>query len=76
MLGLPRRVVLATVIGVTCVTPLVAQDKNTVRVPEGLGFADFKGYEGWHVISVSQGAPSAANQSFRLSPAAGLGQAG
>lgn len=33
------------------------QDKNTVRVTGGLGFADFKGYETWQVISVSQGAP-------------------
>lgn len=34
-----------------------AQDKNTVKVPGGLGFAEFKGYESWQVINVSQGAP-------------------
>lgn len=30
-----------------------AQDKYTVRVPGGLGFAEFKGYESWQLISVS-----------------------
>jgi hypothetical protein len=34
-----------------------SQDKNSVKVPGGLGFAEFKGYESWQVISVSQGAP-------------------
>ncbi len=29
-------------------------DKNIVKVPGGLGFAEFKGYEGWQVVSVSQ----------------------
>lgn len=32
---------------------LSAQDKNTVKVPGGLGFAEFKGYENWQVVSVS-----------------------
>jgi hypothetical protein len=36
---------------------LAAQDKYSVKVPGGLGFAEFKGYESWEVISVSQGAP-------------------
>ena len=31
-----------------------AQDKYTVRVPGGLAFSEFKGYEAWHVVSVSQ----------------------
>ena len=30
-----------------------AQDKYTVRVPNGLAFSEFKGYEGWQTISVS-----------------------
>ena len=29
------------------------QDKYTVKVPGGLGFAEFKGYESWQVVSVS-----------------------
>jgi hypothetical protein len=32
-----------------------AQDKYTVKVPDGLAFSDFKGYEGWQTISVSNG---------------------
>ena len=31
-----------------------AQDKYTLRVPTGLAFADFKGYESWEVVGVSQ----------------------
>lgn len=31
-----------------------AQDKNTVKVTGGIGFAEFKGYERWQTISVSQ----------------------
>jgi hypothetical protein len=30
------------------------QDKYTVKVPGGLGFAEFRGYESWQVVSVSQ----------------------
>ena len=32
---------------------IAQQDKNTVRTPNGLGFADFQGYESWQVVSVS-----------------------
>ena len=31
-----------------------AQDKYTVRVPNGLAFSDFRGYENWQVVSASQ----------------------
>jgi Cytochrome P460 len=31
-----------------------AQDKYTVKVPGGLAFSEFRGYENWHVVSVSQ----------------------
>jgi hypothetical protein len=31
-----------------------APDKYTVKVPGGLGFAEFKGYESWQMISVSR----------------------
>jgi hypothetical protein len=30
-----------------------AQDKYTVKVPNGLAFSEFKGYESWQVIAVS-----------------------
>ena len=31
-----------------------AQDKYTVKVPGGLAFAEFKGYEAWQAISISR----------------------
>ncbi len=33
---------------------VAAQDKYTLRVPDGLAFSDFKGYENWQVVGVSQ----------------------
>jgi hypothetical protein len=30
-----------------------AQDKYTVKVPNGLAFSEFKGYDGWQTIAVS-----------------------
>ena len=30
-----------------------AQDKYTVKVPGGLAFSEFRGYEGWQIISLS-----------------------
>jgi hypothetical protein len=37
-----------------------AQDKYTLKVPGGLAFSEFKGYETWQVINVSQNAMAAA----------------
>jgi cytochrome P460 len=31
-----------------------APDKYTLQVPNGLAFSDFRGYEGWQVVAVSQ----------------------
>jgi len=33
---------------------LAAQDKYTVKVPGGLAFSEFRGYEAWQTISVSR----------------------
>jgi hypothetical protein len=41
---------LAILVGVA----VAAQDKYTVKDPKGLAFADFRGYESWQVVSVSQ----------------------
>ena len=35
-------------------TVVHAQDKYTLKVPGGLAFSEFKGYEGWEVIAFSQ----------------------
>jgi hypothetical protein len=34
-----------------------AQDKYALKVPGGLAFSEFKGYEGWHLVSISQDGP-------------------
>jgi len=33
---------------------IAAQYKYTLRVPNGLAFSDFRGYENWQVVAVSQ----------------------
>jgi len=33
---------------------ILAQDKYTVKVPGGLAFAEFRGYEGWQAIGISR----------------------
>jgi len=35
-------------------TAIFAQDKYTVKVPGGLAFSEFRGYEAWQTISVSR----------------------
>ena len=34
-----------------------AQDKYTLKIPDGLAFSEFRGYETWQVVSVSQDGP-------------------
>ena len=45
-----KLVVLAVVSGVA----ISAQDKYTLKLPDGVAFADFKGYEDWELISTSK----------------------
>ncbi len=33
---------------------IAAQDKYSLKVPDGLSFSDFKGYESWQVVSLAQ----------------------
>jgi hypothetical protein len=46
-------------IGAACLAVLggagfAAQDRYTLKVPDGLAFSDFKGYEDWKYVAVSQ----------------------
>src|ERR1700733_10172586 len=43
-------VVLVALVGDRAIS---AQDKYSLKVPNGLGFSEFKGYEGWQTISLS-----------------------
>jgi hypothetical protein len=36
---------------------LAAQDKFTLKVPGGLAFSEFRGYEAWQVVSISHDGP-------------------
>ena len=38
----------------------LAQDKYRLKVPGGLAFSEFRGYEGWQAISVSHNGPHLA----------------
>ena len=52
------RVVSAAALGIALAVlggrVFAAQDKYTLRVPNGLAFSDFRGYENWQVVAVSQ----------------------
>jgi hypothetical protein len=54
MKKMSSRVLIGAVLVVVAGLALAAQDKYTLRVPGGLAFAEFKGYESWQVISVSR----------------------
>jgi hypothetical protein len=47
-------VIIAVVLAVLGSMVLAAQDKYTVKVPNGLAFSEFRGYEDWQVVSISQ----------------------
>ena len=47
-------VTVAAVLAALGGTAISAQDKYTVRVPNGLAFSEFRGYEDWQVVAVSQ----------------------
>ena len=55
MTKIPFRMIVtcAAAVGVLSGIALAAQDKYTVRVPGGLSFSEFKGYEGWQVVATS-----------------------
>ena len=46
--------VIVAVVAVVGGTAISAQDKYTVQVPGGLAFSEFKGYEDWQTVAVSQ----------------------
>ncbi len=47
-------VLLVVLVGILGSIALAAQDRFTLRVPGGLAFAEFKGYETWQNVAVSQ----------------------
>jgi len=53
-------VIIALVLAVLGGGAISAQDKYTLKVPNGLAFSEFKGYETWQVVSISQDGPLVA----------------
>ena len=49
----PAIVTTAVVLAVLGGVAVLAQDKYTLKVPDGLAFSEFRGYETWQVVSVS-----------------------
>ena len=45
---------IAAALAVSGGAAISAQDKYTVQVPGGLAFSEFRGYESWQVVSVSE----------------------
>ena len=47
-------IAVAVVLAVSGGRAISAQDKYTLKVPDGLAFSEFRGYEDWQVVAVSQ----------------------
>jgi len=52
--------ILPVALGVVGELTISAQDKYTVKVPNGLAFSEFRGYESWQLVSISQDGPHVA----------------
>src|SRR5256712_1291279 len=51
--GIPAVVIIAVSLAVSGSMARAAPDKYTVKVPNGLAFSEFRGYEGWQTVSIS-----------------------
>ena len=52
--GILPLVVTVALLSVLGIFALAQQDRYTLKVPGGLAFSEFKGYEAWQVVSTSQ----------------------
>jgi hypothetical protein len=52
--GIRITVLIAVFLSALAALAVAAQDKYTLKVPNGLGFSEFRGYEAWQVVSISQ----------------------
>jgi len=50
----PTNLIALALLTVSFALALAAQDRYTLKVPGGLAFSEFRGYESWQVISISQ----------------------
>src|ERR1700686_2751019 len=52
--NIPAIAIVVALVAVLGSIALAAQDKFTLKVPNGLAFSDFRGYETWQDVAVSQ----------------------
>jgi len=52
--GMPTIATVTALVSALGGSAVAAQDKYSVKVPGGLAFSEFRGYESWNVVSVSQ----------------------
>jgi hypothetical protein len=52
--SLPAAAIVAASVAVVGGMAFAAQDRFTLKVPNGIAFSDFKGYETWQTVAVSQ----------------------
>jgi hypothetical protein len=52
--NIPAIVIVVAILAFLGSMAISAQDKYTLQVPNGLAFSDFRGYENWQVVAVSQ----------------------
>src|ERR1700685_1245935 len=58
--GIQATLFVAEFLSVLVALAMSAQDKYTLKVPNGLSFSEFRGYEAWQVVSISQDGPLVA----------------
>ena len=49
-----RQILIGVVFSALVALAFAAEDKYTLKVPDGLAFSDFRGYEGWQTVAVSR----------------------
>jgi hypothetical protein len=54
---IPTKLIALALLTVSVAIALAAQDRYTLKVPNGLAFSEFRGYESWQVVSISQDGP-------------------
>jgi Cytochrome P460 len=54
-----RLAIAMSAVVLACAKPAESPEtgKYALKVPNGLAFSEFKGYEGWHLVSISQDGP-------------------
>jgi hypothetical protein len=52
-MGIPQAVAVAALLAAIGGVAIAAQDKYSLKVPGGLAFSEFRGYEDWQTIAVS-----------------------